>query len=65
MAESFEQRVVLHAARAYLHDVGILGDEVDIFFAHHFSDDGEASEFARLAQNLEAFHSQALKRVRR
>ena len=49
LSERFEQGVVLHAARAHLHDVGIFRDQFDIFLAHHFGDDRESGRFAGLA----------------
>src|SRR5215467_13647964 len=56
-AKSLEQSEVLHAAGANLHDVGIFCDEIDVFLAHDFGDDGKASFFASFAQEFEAFYS--------
>jgi hypothetical protein len=64
-SQSFEQRVIFHAPRAHLHDVGVFGDEIDVFFTHHLGDDRQASLLARLAENLESFHTQPLERIRR
>ena len=44
-AERFQQREVLHVARADLHAVGVFGDQVDVAIAHHFGDDGETGGF--------------------
>src|SRR5208282_4888592 len=62
-AERLQQRIVFHAARSDLHDVGVLGDDVDIALAHHFRDDGEAGLFPGFGKELEAFHTEALKRI--
>ena len=54
-AKRFEQREVLHVARADLHDVGIVGHQFDVAIAHHFGDDGEAGGllgFVRAASGL-------------
>jgi hypothetical protein len=52
--QRLKQRVILHAPRSDLHKVDVLGNQLDIFFAHHFGDDGQTSGFSRLAQKLEA-----------
>ena len=49
----FQQGEILHVARAHLHDVGILGDEIGTsLLAHDLGDDGEAGGFAALASNF-------------
>ena len=42
---------------------GILGDQVNVFLAHHLGDDCEAGFFSRLAEQLQAFHSEALEGI--
>ena len=46
----FQQREVLHVARADLQDVGVLGDQIDVAVAHHFGDDAEAGLLAWLSR---------------
>ena len=64
-AQRFEQREVLHVARAHLHDVGVVGHHLDITVAHHFGDDLQAGGLLGLLQKLEAVELHALEIVRR
>src|ERR1700675_2384521 len=38
--ESLEQNKILHVARAYLHHVSVLSNQIDVAITHHFGDDG-------------------------
>ena len=49
-AERFQQREVLHVARADLQDVGILGHELDVTIRHDFGDDRQAGRFSALCE---------------
>src|ERR1039458_9596065 len=49
LSESFKESIVLHAARAHLHDVSVFGDEVDIFLAHHLGNDEDVDLIAEYA----------------
>ena len=40
-AQRFQQREVLHVARADLQNIGILRHQLDVAIAHHFGDDSE------------------------
>ena len=51
-AERFEQHEVLHVARADLHHVGVLRDEIDVAIAHDFGHDAEAGRGFRFLQEL-------------
>ena len=51
-AQHFQQREVLHVARADLQNVRIPGDKIHIPVAHYFSDDGESGGFAGLGEQL-------------
>src|SRR5712664_38238 len=64
-AGAFEQREVLHVARADLDDVGVFFDEVERFIVNCFSDDAEAVGGADFRKNLEAVFAEALEAVRR
>ena len=59
-AERFQEHEVLHVARADLHDVGVLRDEIDVAIAHDFGDDAEAGRGFRFLQELQAFFFHAL-----
>lgn len=61
----FQQRVVLHAARADLQDVGILGDQRDVTFRHHLSHNSQSGFVARCGEQPQAFEAQALKHIGR
>ena len=65
MRRGFQQRVVLHAARADLQNVGILGDQRNVVLRHDFGHDGQTALFARASQHLQAFQAKPLKCVRR
>ena len=64
-AEGFEEHEVLHIARADLHHVGVLGDEVNVAVSHHLGDDGEAGGFLGFLEELETFLFESLKIVGR
>jgi len=49
---NFKQRVVLHAARTDLQNVGIIGDHRDVALRHHLGDDTQTGLFPRLGQQL-------------
>src|SRR6185312_10469995 len=61
----FDEREVLHAARADLENVGVLGYEGDVFFAHHLGDDGEAGFGAGFGEEFEAGETETLKCIGR
>ena len=64
-AQRFQQREVLHVARAHLHAIGVLGHQFHIAVAHDFGDDGEAGGLLRLAQQFQPFEFHALEIVGR
>jgi len=51
-AGAFEQRKVLHVARADLNHVGVLLDEIERFVVDGFGDDAEAMRFANFRENF-------------
>ena len=53
LARDLEQRVVLHVARADLHDVGVLGDRVGVLGVEQLGDDRQPGLVARLGEDLE------------
>jgi len=55
----------LHVARADLHYVGVLRDQVDVAIAHDFGDDTETSRDFCFLQKLEAVFLHALEIVGR
>ena len=65
LARDLEQRVVLHVARADLHDVGVLGDGVGVLAVEQLGDDRQPGRLARLGEDLERLGAQALERERR
>ena len=65
LARDLEQRVVLHVARADLHDVGVLGDRLGVLGVEQLGDDRQAGLRARLGEDLERLAAQALERERR
>ena len=64
-AQHFEQREVLHVARADLQDVGVFGDQVDVAVAHDLGDDSETGGFTRFGEQFQAFAFHALEIVGR
>ena len=64
-AQRFQQREILHIARADLHEVGVLGHQLHVAIAHHFGDDAETGALLGLAQQLQPFQFHALEIVRR
>ena len=64
-AQRFQQHEILHVARADLHHVGIVRDQIDVAIAHHFGDDRQAGGFLGLLQQLQAFFFHALEIVGR
>jgi len=64
-SQRLEQDEILHVARADLHHVGVLGDQIDVAVAHHLGDNGQAGSLLGLLQQLEPFDFHALKIVRR
>jgi hypothetical protein len=62
---AFEERKVLHVARADLDDVGVFLDEVERFIVDRFSDDAETVGRADFRKNLEAIFAEPLKAIRR
>ena len=65
LAGDLEQRVVLHVARADLHDVGVLGDRVGVRGVEQLGDDRQPGLRARLGEDLQRRGAQALERERR
>src|SRR5438046_716418 len=63
-AGAFEQRKILHVARADLDDVGVLFDEVERFVVNRFSNDAESISSAHFRKDLEAFFAETLEAVR-
>src|SRR5467141_2431861 len=64
-ARAFEERKVLHVARADLDDVRVFLDQVERFIVNGFGDDPETILGANLRKNLESVFAKALKAVRR
>src|ERR1700728_125297 len=62
---AFEQRKILHVARADLNHVGILLHQVERLVVDSFGDDLHAKLLADFCHDPQAFLFQALKRVRR
>jgi hypothetical protein len=58
-SQSFQQRKILHVARAHLENVGVLGNQVYIAIAHHLGNDPETGSLLRSLQQLQTvgFHS--------
>src|ERR1022692_3540768 len=64
-AERFQQREILHIARAYLHAVGVLRHQFHIAIAHDLGDDAQPGALLGLAEQFQPFQFQALKVVGR
>ena len=64
-AGAFEEREILHVARADLDDVGVLLDEVEGFVVNGFGDDSEAELLADVREDFQAGEAESLERVRR
>jgi hypothetical protein len=62
-AERFQEHEVLHIASADLHDVRVVGDEVDVAVTHDFGDDRKARGFFGFLQQFQTFFFQSLKIV--
>jgi len=60
-----QQRKVLHVARADLEHVGIARNQLDVARIHHFRYHAQSVAVAGIAQQLECFFTEALKRIRR
>ena len=61
----FEQREVLHVARADLDDVGPLGDQLERLVVDGFGDDAESKAIADFGHDLECVYAESLKGVGR
>ena len=64
-ADLGQQRVVLHVARADLHDVGDLQHGVDVAHVHQLGDDRQAGLRLRLGEQPQALLAEALEGVGR
>jgi hypothetical protein len=60
-----QQRVVLHVARAYLHDVRVVRHDLDGLGIHRLGDDRETGRLAGAREMREARFAEPLERVRR
>src|SRR6185295_1756491 len=63
--DSTQQRKILHVASADLHHVGVLFNKIGGFGIENFCDDADPESLAQVAEYLQAFFAQALKRIRR
>src|SRR3990170_2833386 len=63
LADLVQEGEVLHVAAAYLEDVGVAGDEVDVAGVHHLGDDGQAGLGAGFGEDLEALFAVAAEGV--
>jgi hypothetical protein len=63
-AGAFEQREILHVARADLDDVGVLLDEIERLVVDGLGDDAEAVFFANFGENFEAGLAESLEGIR-
>src|SRR5439155_1660146 len=63
-AGTFEQRKILHIARADLDYVGVLLDEVERFVVNRLRDDAEAVLGSHFRKDLETILAEALEAVR-
>ena len=64
-AGDLQERVVLHVARADLHDVGVLGDRVGVLRVEQLGDDRETRDLARDGQDLQRLDAETLEGERR
>jgi len=64
-ASAFQQREILHVARANLDHVGPFFDEVERFVVNCFGDDAEAIVAPDLVEDFEAGKAESLKAIRR
>ncbi len=64
-ASAFEQREILHVARADLDYVGVLIDQIKRFIVDGFGDDAEAVGVANLGKDFQAGFAESLKTVGR
>src|SRR5208283_104193 len=62
-AGTFEEREILHVARADLDDVGVFLDEIERFVVDGFGDDAEAVLLADMGENLQAGEAESLEGV--
>ena len=62
-AGAFEEREILHVARADLDDVGVFLDEVERFVVDCFGDDAEAVVFANFFEDFQAGKAESLEAV--
>ena len=64
-AHVFEQRKILHVARADLDAVAVFFDQIDAALVHRFGHDVQTELIAHLSQDLQAVFAFALKIIRR